>query len=93
MGGDPIRNPEVYPSGRSIYAFDPRLVPTIAAQVRGGRAVESMLEMLKAKNGRLPETVALVLWGFETMKTGGDTIASILSLLGVRLRKKSTWFK
>jgi len=46
------------------------------------------------KYGRYPESVGIVLWGFETMKTGGDTIATILSLLGVRIKhKKSPWFK
>ncbi len=92
-GGDPVRDPDVYPAGRAMYAFDPRLIPTVAAQNRGKEAVARLLAALQAKNGRYPETVALVLWGFETMKTGGDTIAVILELLGVRLLKKSTWFK
>ncbi|MEW5920590.1 MAG: cobaltochelatase subunit CobN [Bacillota bacterium] len=92
-GGDPVRDPDVYPAGRAMYAFDPRLIPTVAAQNRGKEAAGKLLAALQAKNGRYPETVALVLWGFETMKTGGDTIAAILDLLGVRLRKKSTWFR
>ncbi len=92
-GGDPVRDPEVYPSGRAMYAFDPRLIPTVAAQNRGREAVQKLLSTLRDKNGRYPETVALVLWGFETMKTGGDTIAAILELLGVRLRRKSAWFR
>jgi cobaltochelatase CobN len=42
----------------------------------------------------MPETIGIVLWGFETMKTGGDTIAAILSLLGVRIkRSRNAWFK
>ncbi len=91
-GGDPVRDPEVYPSGRAIYAFDPRAVPTVAAQVRGRDSMVRLLDYLKQKNGAYPETVAIVLWGFETMKTGGDTVAAILELLGVRLKKKSAWF-
>ncbi len=92
-GGDPVRDPDVYPSGRAMYAFDPRLVPTVAAQSRGRDGVEKLLAQLYAKNGSYPESVAVVLWGFETMKTGGDTIASILELLGVRLKQKSAWFR
>ena len=92
-GGDPIRDPEVYPSGRAMFAFDPRHIPTVAAQARGAEAVRLLLEGLHSKNGRYPGTVAVVLWGFETMKTGGDTIAAILELLGVRLHKKGTWFR
>lgn len=84
-GGDPIRDPEVYPSGRAMYAFDPRLIPTVVAEARGRRAAELLIDSYLKKHGSYPETVGVVLWGFETMKTGGDTVALILSLLGVRL--------
>ena len=93
-GGDPIRDPEVYPSGRAMYGFDPRAIPTIAAQTRGQKAAELLVENYLKKYGKYPESVGVVLWGFETMKTGGDTIATILSLLGVRIKhKKTPWFK
>jgi len=93
-GGDPIRDPEVYPSGRAMYAFDPRLIPTVVADVRGRTAVELLLRSYIEKHNKYPETVAIVLWGFETMKTGGDTIAAILSLLGVRIKHSSSaWVK
>ena len=46
------------------------------------------------KYNKYPESIGIVLWGFETMKTGGDTIATILSLLGVEIQhKKNPWFK
>jgi len=93
-GGDPIRDPEVYPSGRAMYGFDPRTIPTIAAQTRGQKAAELLIENYLKKHSKYPESVGIVLWGFETMKTGGDTIATILSLLGVRIKhKKTPWFK
>ena len=93
-GGDPIRDPDVYPSGRAMYAFDPRLIPTVAAEVRGRKAADLLIDSYLKKYGKYPESIGIVLWGFETMKTGGDTIATILSLLGVRIQhKKSPWFK
>ena len=93
-GGDPIRDPEVYPSGRAMYAFDPRFIPTVAAEVRGIKAANLLIDTYLKKFGRYPESVGIILWGFETMKTGGDTIATILSLLGVRIKhKKNVWFK
>jgi len=93
-GGDPIRDPDVYPSGRAMYAFDPRLIPTIAAESRGRKAAELLVDSYLKKNKEYPESIGIVLWGFETMKTGGDTISTILSLLGVRIKhKKSPWFK
>lgn len=93
-GGDPIRDPEVYPTGRSMYAFDPRQIPTVAAEVRGQRAAELLLESYHKKYGKYPQRVGIVLWGFETMKTGGDTLSTILALLGVRIKhQKGPWFK
>jgi cobaltochelatase CobN len=92
--GDPLRDPEVYPTGRGMYAFDPRQIPTPAAQARGTAAAEKLLGAFHAKHGAYPSTVAIILWGFETMKTGGDTIAMILHLLGVRIRHRaSAWLK
>lgn len=92
--GDPLRDPDVYPTGRGMYAFDPRRIPTPAAQARGGRAAEKLLGAYYGKHGAYPSTVAIILWGFETMKTGGDTIAMILHLLGVRIRHRaSAWLK
>ncbi|MHA1799838.1 MAG: magnesium chelatase subunit H [Candidatus Helarchaeota archaeon] len=93
-GGDPIRDPDVYPSGRAMFAFDPRLIPTIVADLRGKKAADLLIETYLEKNHKYPETIGIVLWGFETMKTGGDTIATIFSLLGVKIKhKKSLYFK
>jgi cobaltochelatase CobN len=93
-GGDPIRDPDVYPSGRGMFAFDPRAFPTMAAEMRGKRAAELLISTYVNTHKRMPETIGIVLWGFETMKTGGDTIAAILSLIGVRIkRSRNAWFK
>ncbi len=92
--GDPVRDPDVYPSGRGMFAFDPRLIPTIVAEARGRMAAEKLIAHYHAQHGRYPESIGIILWGFETMKTGGDTIAMILHLLGMRiLHKKSLWVK
>ena len=93
-GGDPIRDPDVYPSGRAMFAFDPRLIPTVAAELRGRKAAELLIDSYLANYGKYPESVGIVLWGFETMKTGGDTISTILNLLGIKIKhKKNLWFK
>ena len=94
LGGDPIRTPMVFPVGRNMYEFDPRLIPTFTALHVGQEAATRVLTRFFEKHGRYPESLGLVLWGFETVKTGGDTIAQILSYLGVRLvSKASPWFK
>ncbi len=94
LGGDPIRTPGVFPVGRNMYEFDPRLIPTHTALRVGEEAASNVLSKFYEKHGRYPESLGLVLWGFETVKPGGDTIAQILSYLGVRLvSKASPWFK
>jgi cobaltochelatase CobN len=94
LGGDPIRTPDVFPIGRNMYEFDPRLIPTQTALRVGEEAASRVLNKFFEKHGRYPESLGLVLWGFETVKTGGDTIAQILSYLGVRLvSRASPWFK
>ncbi len=95
VGGDPQRNSSVYPMGRNIYEFDPRLIPGTTAQSVGQVMAQEVLERYKASHGSYPETIGTVLWGFETVKTGGDTIAQILSWLGVKVISKvnNPWFK
>jgi cobaltochelatase CobN len=94
VGGDPIRTPDVFPVGRNIYEFDPRLIPTQTALRVGEEAASRVINKFFEKHGKYPESLGLVLWGFETVKTGGDTIAQILSYLGVRLvSRASPWFK
>ena len=94
LGGDPIRTPAVFPVGRNMYEFDPRLIPTHTALRVGEEAASSVLSRFYEKHGGYPQSLGLVLWGFETVKTGGDTIGQILSYLGVRLVSKANpWFK
>lgn len=94
LGGDPIRTPGVFPAGRNMYEFDPRLIPTHAALRVGEETASKVLQKFYERHAKYPESMGLVLWGFETVKTGGDTIAQILSYLGVRLvSRASPWFK
>ncbi|OGL39727.1 MAG: magnesium chelatase subunit H [Candidatus Schekmanbacteria bacterium RIFCSPHIGHO2_02_FULL_38_11] len=87
LGGDPIRSPSVVPTGRNIYQFNPDLIPTPLACERGEAIADQVIENYKAENdNNLPETVAVILWGFETMKTQGETVAEIFRLLGVKPR-------
>ncbi|NJE85552.1 magnesium chelatase subunit H [Thermococcus sp. CX2] len=93
VGGDVIRNPEVLPTGRNIYAFDPLKVPTESAVERGRKIAETTIRKYLEKHGKYPESVGVVLWGFETAKTYGETIAQILEYIGVRVVHASPWEK
>ncbi|HYG59986.1 MAG TPA: cobaltochelatase subunit CobN, partial [Symbiobacteriaceae bacterium] len=77
-GGDPARNPEVLPSGRNIHALNPWSVPSPAAVKTGRMLAERLLERM----GRIPESVAMVLWGTDNIKTQGEGVAQALWLLG-----------
>lgn len=83
-GGDPIRNPKVLPTGKNIHALDPQAIPTTAAMQSAKIVVDRLIERQKADNGgKYPETVALVLWGTDNIKTYGESLAQVLWMIGV----------
>ncbi|MBC8121549.1 MAG: magnesium chelatase subunit H, partial [Gemmatimonadaceae bacterium] len=83
-GGDTVRNPIVLPTGRNIHALDPQSIPTAAAVKSAQIVVDRMLARHRAENnGQWPETIATVLWGTDNIKTYGEALAQILSMLGV----------
>ena len=92
-GGDPVRSPEVFPTGRNIYQLDPTNIPTEVGMERGSRIAEEYIKKYYKLHGRYPRVVSVVLWGFETMKTGGETIAAILRFLGVKPVWKSIYIR
>jgi len=83
-GGDILRTPAVVPTGRNIYGFDPYRVPSAYALRAARGQVDQILARSAAGDARgaLPETVALVLWGTDNMKTEGEGVAQALTLLG-----------
>ncbi|KAL5719719.1 magnesium chelatase [Ranunculus cassubicifolius] len=84
-GGDPIRNPKVLPTGKNIHALDPQSIPTEAALQSAKIVVDRLLERQKIDNGgKYPETVALVLWGTDNIKTYGESLAQVLWMIGVK---------
>jgi cobaltochelatase CobN len=46
---------------------------------------ENTLSHYKALHGEYPDSTAVILWGFETTKTRGETVGQILGYLGVRV--------
>mmetsp|Transcript_7333 Transcript_7333/g.17931 ORF Transcript_7333/g.17931 Transcript_7333/m.17931 type:complete len:1405 (+) Transcript_7333:58-4272(+) len=84
-GGDPIRNPDVLPTGRNMHALDPSSIPTQAAVEVAESVTNKLLEKLKQENdGKFPESIAFTLWGTDNIKTYGESLAQVLSLVGVR---------
>ncbi len=83
-GGDPIRNPDVLPTGKNIHALDPQSIPTAAAVKSAKVVVDRLIARQAAENGgAYPETIACVLWGTDNIKTYGESLAQILWMVGV----------
>jgi len=84
-GGDPVRNPDVLPTGKNIHALDPQAIPTAAAVQSAQVVVQRLLNRQRAEQGgQWPETIACVLWGTDNIKTYGESLAQILWLVGAR---------
>jgi cobaltochelatase CobN len=82
--GAPSRGrPDVLPTGRNLYAIDPRAVPTRAAMTLARRAAEALLQRHLEDQGEWPRRLVLDLWGGPTLRTGGEDLALALILLGV----------
>jgi magnesium chelatase subunit H len=84
-GGDPIRNPDVLPTGKNMHALDPQSIPTEAAVKSAKVVVDRLLDrQMRENNGAYPETIACVLWGTDNIKTYGESLAQIMWMVGVK---------
>ena len=88
-GGDLMRNPDILPTGRNLHGFDPFRLPSAFAIKDGAAQAQRLIDRHVADHGTLPETIALVLWGTDNLKTEGGPIAQALALLGARPRQDS----
>jgi magnesium chelatase subunit H len=86
-GGDIIQNPGVLPTGRNTYAINPYSVPSEAAVRRAAPVARALLDRHFGKTKRFPETIGMVLWGIDNIKTQGEAVAQALWLLGVKPRR------
>lgn len=78
------RGEELLPTGRNFHTLDPASVPDRAAWETGKRLADQLLNKYKEDEGRFPETLAIVVYSGDVMRTGGDDIAEIMYLYGIR---------
>ncbi|MEN9275622.1 MAG: magnesium chelatase subunit H, partial [Gloeomargarita sp. GMQP_bins_5] len=84
-GGDPVRTPEVLPTGKNIHALDPQAIPTAAAMAQARLIVDRLLERYRQESGGTwPESIAITLWGTDNIKTYGESLAQVFWLVGVK---------
>ena len=83
--GAPSRGrPDVLPTGRNFYSVDLRGLPTEAAWDLGRRSAEQLLDLHLQEEGEYLSHLALSVWGTATMRNGGEDVAQLLALIGVR---------
>lgn len=83
--GAPTRGrSDVLPTGRNFYSVDVRAIPSETAWDVGRKAANALIERYTQENGEYPRTLAISVWGTSTMRTGGDDIAQIMALMGVK---------
>jgi magnesium chelatase subunit H len=85
-GGDLLHNTAILPTGRNLHGFDPFRLPSAFAVEDGARQAQRLLDTHRQKGHVLPESIAIVLWGTDNLKTEGGPIGQVLSLLGARPR-------
>ena len=85
-GNDLVRNPAIVPTGRNIHSLDPFSIPTPFAQKAGKRSAEELLEQHRREAGTIPESIALILWGTDNLKSDGEGVSQALALLGAKVR-------
>ena len=91
-GGDPVRTPSTYPTGRNTFQFDPTKLPTDSAYERGAAIAEETIERYYQQHNTYPDAVGVILWGFETCKTLGETVGQVLRYIGVKVERGRGYF-
>ena len=90
-GGDLLRDGlGVLPTGRNIHALDPYRMPSPAAYERGKAIAHQLLAQHLQEHKSYPETIAVMLWGLEAIKTRGESLGIVLELVGAEPVKEGT---
>ena len=85
--GSPYRGrQDVLPTGRNLFAVDPRAVPTPSAHAQGIKLAEELLRRHLQDHGDWPKGLVVDLWGSSTMRTAGEDFAMALHLAGIAPR-------
>ena len=85
-GGDVLRTPAVLPTGRNLHGFDPFRIPSAFAVLDGAQQAARLLARHMDDGHTFPESIAMVLWGTDNLKSEGGPIAQALALFGTRPR-------
>jgi cobaltochelatase CobN len=75
---------DVMPTGRNLFASDPRTLPTPTAFELGKRGSDEILRRYLQDHGDWPKSLVFDLWGSASLRSGGEEVAQVLALMGAR---------
>lgn len=82
--GSPTRGrSDVVPTGRNLFAVDPRAVPSRSAHAQGVKLAEELVRRHLQDHGDWPRGLVVDLWGSATMRTAGEEFSMALHLAGL----------
>lgn len=74
----------ILPTGRNFYSIDPAEIPTRVSYKIGEKLAHDLINRYLKEEGKYPDSIAIVVYSGETIKTSGDDISEILYLIGVK---------
>lgn len=75
---------DLLPTGRNFYSIDPRKLPTTVAWNIGRQMADDIILRFIQEEGHYPESVGMILWATNNMRSHGECIAEFLFLLGLK---------
>lgn len=75
---------QILPTGTNFYSIDPDGIPWHSSWDAGRKMADQMVERYVDENAEYPQSIGIVVWATDVMRTGGDDIAYILWLMGLR---------
>ncbi|MGA7501602.1 MAG: cobaltochelatase subunit CobN [Isosphaeraceae bacterium] len=81
--GDPLSNPETFPTGRNQFQTDPAKLPSREAWAVGRRMAEQTLDKHRRAQGSPPAKLGFTLWANTLIRSQGALESEVLYLLGV----------
>ncbi|WP_373483075.1 cobaltochelatase subunit CobN [Acetobacterium sp.] len=83
--GAPTRgNAGILPTGRNFYSVDPGAMPSRPSWEIGQVLGDQLMERYQKDEGKYPESVSMLVYATESMRTYGDDISETFYLLGTR---------
>ncbi len=80
---------DIMPTGRNLYNVDPTRIPTKAAWRVGVKLADALIERYRNEEGAFPQSVGMVWFASDIMRSDGEQIGQILHLLGVKPKWKA----